>query len=64
MNEFVIEKYIEVIKDISISMMYKFMLIQILTLFVLLCYSVIYSKRILPKKVKLIAVARGYREHK
>ena len=64
MNEFLIEKYIEVIKDISISMMYKFMLIQILTLFVLLCYSVIYSKRILPKKVELIAVARGYREHK
>ena len=35
MDEFIIEKYIEINKDISISIMYKFMLIQILTLIVL-----------------------------
>ena len=34
MDEFIIEKYIEIIKRISI--MYKFMLIQILTLLALL----------------------------
>ena len=68
MNEFVIEKYIEIIKGISI--MYKFMLIQILTLLVLQyngmnggC-SYNYSKRALPNKVKLIALARGYKKHK
>ena len=32
MDEFVIEKYIEIIKGISIKCKYKFMLIQILTL--------------------------------
>ena len=35
MSEFVIEKYIEINKGISISIMYKLMLIQILTLLVL-----------------------------
>ena len=67
-NEFVIEKYIEIIKGISI--MYKFMLIQILTLLVLQyngmnggC-SYNYSKRALPNKVKLVALARGYKKHK
>ena len=34
-SEFVIEKYIEINKGISISIMYKLMLIQILTLLVL-----------------------------
>ena len=36
MDEFVIEKHIGIIKSISINIMYKFMLIQILTLLVLL----------------------------
>ena len=36
MDEFVIEKYIEIIKGTSINIMYEFMLIQILTLLVLL----------------------------
>ena len=35
MSEFVIEKYIKINKGISISIMYKLMLIQILTLLVL-----------------------------
>ena len=35
MNEFVIEKYIEINKGISISRMYKFMLMEILALLVL-----------------------------
>lgn len=35
MDEFVMEKYIETNKGISTSIMYKFMLIQILTLLVL-----------------------------
>ena len=35
-DEFVIEKYIEIIKGININIMYKFILIQILTLLVLL----------------------------
>ena len=41
MDEFVIEKYIEIIKGISI--MYKFMLIQIFTLLVLLYNGMIGS---------------------
>ena len=41
MDEFVIEKYIEIIKGISI--MYKFMLIQIFTLLVLLYNGMIES---------------------
>ena len=36
MGKFVIEKYIEIIKGISISIMYKFILIEILILLVLL----------------------------
>ena len=56
MDEFVIEKYIEIIKGRNI--MYKFMLIQILTLLVLLdngmiVSTYIYSKRTLPKKLTL-----------
>ena len=43
MEEFVIEKYIEIIKGISISIMYKFMLIHILTLLVLLNNGMIRS---------------------
>ena len=35
MDEFVIKKYIEIIKGISISVMYKFMLIQSLILLML-----------------------------
>ena len=68
MDEFVIEKYIEILKGISI--MYKFMLIQILTLLVLLNNGMIGSTFIylqqkdITKKVKLVAWARGYREHK
>ena len=68
MDEFVIEKYIEILKGISI--MYKFMLIQILTLLVLLNNGMIRSTFIylqqkdITKKVKLVAWARGYREHK
>ena len=64
------EKYIEVIKGISVRIMYKFMLIQILTLLVLQYNemkrgrSYNYSKRALTNKVKLIALARGYKEHK
>ena len=70
MDEFVIEKYIEIIKGISINIMYKFMLIQILTLLVLLNNGMIRSTFIylqqkdITKKVKLVAWARGYREHK
>ena len=41
MDEFVIEKYIEIIKGISI--IYKFMLIQIFTLLVLLYNGMIGS---------------------
>ena len=68
MDEFVIEKYIEILKGISI--MYKFMLIQILNLLVLLNNGMIGSTFIylqqkdITKKVKLVAWARGYREHK
>ena len=68
MNEFVIEKYIEIIKGISI--MYKFMLIQILTLLVLQYNGIIGSRFIylqqkdITKRVILIAVAEGYKEHK
>ena len=56
MDEFVIEKYIEIIKGRNI--MYKFILIQILTLLVLLdngmiVSTYIYSKRTLPKKLTL-----------
>ena len=64
------EKYIEVIKGINVRIMYKFMLIQILTLLVLQYNemkrgrSYNYSKRALTNKVKLIALARGYKEHK
>ena len=70
MNEFVMEKYIEVIKGISVRITYTFMLIQILTLLMLQYNgmkrgrSYNYSKRALPNKVKLVALARGYKKHK
>ena len=53
MDEFVIEKYIEIIKGISISIMYKykFMLIQILTLLVLSNNGMINDG--IPKKLTL-----------
>ena len=50
--------------------MYKFIMIQILTLLVLLDNGMIGSSFIyleqkdITKRVKLIALARGYREHK
>ena len=53
MDEFIIEKYIEINKDISISIMYKFMLIQILTLIVLQ-----YNR--IDREHVLIFIAKGY----
>ena len=58
MDDFVTEKYIEIIKGIGI--MYKFMLMQILAVLVLQhnrkigSGSYIYSRRTLPKRLTLL----------
>ena len=72
MDVFVIKKYIEINKGISIniSIMYKFMVVQILTLIVLQ-YNRIdrdhvhrFIAKDITKKVNLVPLAKGYKKHK
>ena len=70
MDEFVIEKYIEINKGINISLMYKFILIQIIILIMLQYnridrkYVHIFVAKDISKKVKLVALVKGHKKHK